>query len=285
MTDTDVADLSCRDLQFHILGRRINVRCDDEASRRLVLANYTAFREAGDCPDLEYTVERRPSGGFCISRSGEILADEAGGESIDYRLVYLLEKVITLDLQRSRNDLYFVHASALERGGRTIIVVAESGTGKSTTAWALLHHGFHYLSDELAPIDPVSLDVHPYPHALCLKSPPPQPYSLPMEAVRTERTIHIPVGNLPSPARMQPGALRALLFLRRDTQVPGPTFAEVSAAEAGARLYANTLNALAHPGSGLDVAIRIASAVPAFRVDAGELRATCQLVSDLEQEL
>jgi hypothetical protein len=59
----------------------------------------------------------------------------------------------------------------------------------------------------------------------------------------------------------------------------------VSPAEAGARLYANTLNALAHPGSGLDVAIEIASAVPAFLVDAGDLRATCELISDIEQKL
>jgi hypothetical protein len=59
----------------------------------------------------------------------------------------------------------------------------------------------------------------------------------------------------------------------------------VSPAEAGARLYANTLNALAHPGSGLDVAIRIAGAVPAFVVNAGDLHATCELISGLEDDL
>ena len=29
--------------------------------------------------------------------------------------------------------------------------------------WALSHHGFRYLSDELAPIDPGTLRVHPFP--------------------------------------------------------------------------------------------------------------------------
>ena len=79
--------------------------------------------------------------------------------------------------------------------------------------------------------------------------------------------------------------VRPLLFLRRDKSASVPAYAKISAAEAGARLYANTLNALAHPGSGLDVAIRIAAAVPAFTVDAGELQATCELIAKLEENI
>lgn len=271
------------DLQFCIFGRRIRVRCDHELFRSLLLANYAAFQEPGDPADLEYSVCRFPSGGFSIARGNDILHEQNTDEALRYLVVYLLEKLITIDLQQLRTDLYFVHSSALERRGRVTLIIAESGTGKSTTAWALLRHGFRYLSDELAPIDPASLDVHPYPHALCLKAPPPGHYSLPGNAVRTERTIHIPVDALPAAAITQPSPLRALLFLQRDAQVCTPSVAPVSPAEAGARLYANTLNALAHPGSGLDAAIRIANAVPAFVVNAGELHATCELISSLEE--
>jgi len=277
--------LNYPDLQFRILDQRIRVRCDDELCRSLLLANYAAFQESVNSADLEYTVRRHPSGGFSIARGNELLYEEASDEALQYLVVYLLEKLITIDLQKLRTDLYFVHSSALERGGRVIMVVAGSGTGKSTTTWALLQHGFRYLSDELAPIDPASLDVHPYPHALCLKAPPPGPYPLPEETTRTELTLHIPVANLPSPAIRQPAPLHALLFLQRDSAVSVPTFAKVSPAEAGARLYASTLNALAHPGKGLDVAIRIATAVPAFTVNAGDLRATCELISELEEDL
>lgn len=273
------------DLQFCILDRQIRVRCDHELFRSLLLANYAAFQEPGDCADLEYSVRRYPSGGFSIAKGNEILHEQASDEALRYLVVYLLEKLITIDLQKLRTDLYFLHSSALERRGRVTLIIAESGTGKSTTAWALLQHGYHYLSDELAPIDPASFDVHPYPHALCLKTPPPDPYPVPENAVRTERTIHIPVAALPSAAVTQPTPLRALLFLQRDAQVSAPTVAPVSPAEAGARLYANTLNALAHPGSGLDVAIRIAGAVPAFVVNAGDLHATCELISGLEEDL
>jgi hypothetical protein len=279
------AGLNYPDLQFRIFDQRIRVRCDDELCRSLLLANYAAFQEPVNSADLEYTVRRHLSGGFSIARGNELLYEEASDEALQYLVVYLVEKLITIDLQKLRTDLYFVHSSALERRGRVIMIVAESGTGKSTTAWALLQHGFRYLSDELAPIDPASLDVHPYPHALCLKAPPPGPYPLPEETTRTEMTLHIPVAKLPSPAIRQPTPLHALLFLQRDAAVSVPTFAEVSPAEAGARLYASTLNALAHPGKGLDVAIRIATAVPAFTVNAGDLRATCELISGLEEDL
>lgn len=263
----------------------MTVQCDDDLFRRLILANYEAFRQPVEAVDIAYRIERPASGGFCISRENTVVGEVADDEALQYRLVYVLEKLLTVDLQNLRTDLYFVHSSALERGGGVTLIIAESGTGKSTTAWALLQHGYHYLSDELAPIDPASFDVHPYPHALCLKTPPPDPYPLPENAVRTERTIHIPVTTLPSAAVTQPSPLRALLFLQRDTHVSAPTVAQVSPAEAGARLYANTLNALAHPGSGLDVAIRIAGAVPAFVVNAGDLHATCELISGLDEDL
>jgi hypothetical protein len=253
--------------------------------RGLVLANYAAFRQPADTADLEYSIGRYPSGGFFIARDGETVAESTGDEALDYMFIYLLEKLVAIDLQTLRTDLYFVHASAVSRNGRVILIAAESGTGKSTTTWALLKHGFHYLSDELAPIDPDTLLVHPYPHALCLKADPPVPYPLPAEITRTEKTLHIPVDSLHAAVTPHAEPLHALIFLQRDAAVPAPACTPVSPAEAGARLYANTLNALAHPGSGLETAIRIAGAVPAFNVQAGDLQATCKLIAELEETL
>jgi hypothetical protein len=275
---------TCPELRFRILDQGVRVRCADAGLRNLLLANFAAFEDSGADVTLDYSVSRRP-GGFCISRNDERVVEESDDEAIGYLVVYTLEKLLTLDLQHLRTDLFFVHSAALERRGRVIMIAADSGTGKSTTSWALLQHGFRYLSDELAPIDPVRLDVHPYPHALCLKAAPPGPYPLPDSTLRTERTLHIPVAGLPTAPVMRPASLGALLFLRRDSRVTTPACAGISPAEAGARLYANTLTALAHPGNGLDAAIRIATAVPAFTVSAGDLQATCELISTLEDAL
>lgn len=43
-----------------------------------------------------------------------------------------------------------LHASALEKNGKAILICGESGAGKSTTAAALLKHGFTLLSDDIS---------------------------------------------------------------------------------------------------------------------------------------
>jgi hypothetical protein len=273
------------DLRFSILGQRVRIHCTDDLFRKAIQANYDAFHDFEGPADLEYTVTRPVSGGFTISRDNLMLAEAHNDDAILYSFLYWLEKAITLDLQDNRTDLYFVHASVLERQGHVILIAATSGTGKSTTAWALLQHGFRYLSDELAPIDPGTLTVHAYPHALCLKAVPPGPYPLPPNVVQTERTLHIPAGDIGQSVIRHSRPLKALFFLQREPNASRATSSKLSAAEAGTRLYANTLNALAHPGHGLDTAIGIASAVPAFLLNAGELRPTCELIQNIVDDI
>ncbi len=61
-----------------------------------------------------------------------------------------------------------LHAGAVERGGRIVLVVGESGRGKSTLTVALVQRGFAYVTDEVAIVDPETHEVRPYPKALDL---------------------------------------------------------------------------------------------------------------------
>ena len=192
--------------------------------------------------------------------------------------LYELEHYLVRELQKRRTDLYFLHAAALETAGNAHLIIAESGGGKSTAAWGLLHHGFGYLSDELAPIDLRCIEVHAYPHALCLKQAPPLPYRLPADTVRTARTLHVPVPYLPRVAAQDAYPLGSLWFLRYRPELPGPMVRSITPGEASARLYANALNQLAHPNAGLDAAVRIAEAVPSFWLDSAGLDSTCELI-------
>src|SRR2546428_182840 len=164
-------------LCFTVLGRCVRVDCADSALRAVLAANYAAMAELKEDVrfDLHYHVGRSgQSTGFVLSRPGESaqIADNAGD------LLFLLEKDLVVELQRKRPDLLFLHSAALDWRGKACLLAGESGAGKSTTAWALLHHDFRYLSDELSPIDVDTLQVHAYPHALCLKEPPAAPYAL-----------------------------------------------------------------------------------------------------------
>ena len=53
---------------------------------------------------------------------------------------------------------------------------------------------------------------------------------------------------------------------------------ELNAAVGGARLFANTLNLLAHPDYGVDAALQIVQTNRCFELSTADLGATCELV-------
>lgn len=254
-------------LSLSIFGRHVAIDCADDRVHFLLSAGYGHMAVATSVDvHLHYTIGLRAEGkGFFIERDGGRLEADSVSD-----FLYFFEKDLTIELQRQRSDLYFIHAAALEHDGVAAILVAPSGTGKSTTAYGLLHAGFRYLSDELAPIDLKQMTVYPYPHALCLKSEPPAPYRLPSNTLRTEATMHVPVAALPAAACDAPIALGAIFFLAREDNSE-TTVQRIDAGEAAARLYANALNNLAHGGQGLDAAIHLTARASCFRLQLGEL--------------
>jgi len=210
---------------------------------------------------------------FFIIRAGQPpLAAADDGE-----FLYLFEKDLTVELQRFRRDLYFVHAAALEFAGKAILLVAPSGQGKSTTAWGLLQHGFGYMTDELAAVDLRRMAVAGYSHALCLKQRPPGGYPLPTKTLRTARTLHVPASLLRKPAARAPLPLGAILFVAYGGMV-APRMKPLGKAEAAAHLFVQALNPLAHAEDGLEGADRIVCNAACFKLRSGDLKATCELV-------
>lgn len=196
-------------------------------------------------------------------------------------LIYEVDKNLGLALQRARPDLLFLHAAVVELDGRAIVLCGHSGTGKSTTTFALLHHGFGYLSDELAPVDVASGIVHPFAHALCLKQVPPAPYRLPSRTLDAGETLHVPVAALPGAAVLESRPLAALVFLQREAEPRSRGLQPLTSAAACAHVLSSALNALAHPDQGADAALEIVRRVPAFRLDIGELSAAVAALRSL----
>jgi HprK-related kinase A len=63
-----------------------------------------------------------------------------------------------------------IHAGAVERGGRAIIVPAPPGTGKSTLCAGLSFSGWRLLSDELTLVDPTTGLIHGLARPIGLKN-------------------------------------------------------------------------------------------------------------------
>jgi hypothetical protein len=266
-------------IELAVFDCDIRIDCMDSRAEALLVANYGWFKRGLKDPRLQYCIQREPrSCRVVILRNGlqPIIASDDG------EFLFLFEKDMTIELQKIRCDLYFIHSAALEFAGKAFLLVAPSGGGKSTTTWGLLHEGFRYLSDELAPVRLETMEVYPYPHAICLKQKPSKPYLLPNQTVYTSRTIHLPAQILPGGCRSEPIPLRAIFFLRHG---PRPKIEAITPAEAAARLYVNALNPLAHEGEGLDGAIEIARRHSCFELTIADHPATCAVVKNALQDL
>jgi len=263
-------------LTLRVLDRGVRVGCEEPETQALIMATYGYMQGDPGETDLDYTVGRyaAPATFFIKRRGGEPLTAPDDGT-----FLALFDRDIATELQKLRRDLYFIHAAVLKCANLALMLVAESGGGKSTVCWALLRHGFRYLSDELGPVDLKTLEVHPYPRALTLKREPPASYPVPPGAVRTSRGLHVPVQGLPEGISKGPVPLAAVFFLRHNPGAPQPSIRRISTAEAAARLYANALNPLAHAGDGLDGAIRIATASRCFEFITADLQASCSLLT------
>jgi len=264
-------------LRLQTLGSTFAIHCHAGSSYQLALRTAFAGLIVGSSENTtmnkehEYFVEE--SGGKLMLASNGVTeqANDLGD------LLYLIDKKITLALQSVRTDLLFLHGGALlARDGRVIVVTASSGSGKSTLTWALLHHGFGYLSDELAPVDLQTLNVQAYPHALCVKKRPPEPYVLPPETLETSRSLHVPVEPCTST-----GSLASIFFVDHRHPPGHPILTQVGAARAALRLYPNTLNPLAHANDGLDAVAEITRQVPCYELNSANLPAACKAMATL----
>ena len=252
-------------------GRRFQLLSEDSSVIDLLAGVFAGMRAAGaaDSSTPTYSIDRYEDG-FAISGT-----EPSGFAEDEADLVYHVDKAITLALQHQRPDLFFLHAAALARGSKVAVLAAPPGTGKSTVTLALTGMGLTYLSDELAPIELDTLAIHPYPHGLCLKNVPPPPLQLPSRAIACGARFHVP---MPAPGN-GPWTLAALVFLRRDDE----RFERraITAGSAAAMMMANALNPLAHEGDGLEAAVRLAGAAPAFEVDVTDLDRAAASIRDL----
>jgi hypothetical protein len=94
------------------------------------------------------------------------------GVAGDVALGHLLWHV-NAEAARQTGDFLLIHAgAAVTPDGGAVLVPAASGSGKTTLVAGLVRAGFGYLTDEAAPIDPVTRLVHPHPKALAFKRDP-----------------------------------------------------------------------------------------------------------------
>ena len=84
----------------------------------------------------------------------------------------LLAAEMGMNLQMALGQRHYLllHAAAVERDGRALVMTGESGAGKSTLAALLSRRGWRLMGDEFALVDPATGLVHAFPRMVSLKN-------------------------------------------------------------------------------------------------------------------
>ncbi|GAA4761454.1 HprK-related kinase A [Stakelama sediminis] len=80
------------------------------------------------------------------------------------------EMGMNLQMALAQRRYLLLHASAVERDGRALVMTGMSGAGKSTLAALLMTRGWRLMGDEFALVDPATGLVHGFPRLISLKN-------------------------------------------------------------------------------------------------------------------
>ncbi|HEY0413063.1 MAG TPA: HprK-related kinase A [Allosphingosinicella sp.] len=234
-------------------------------------------------PDRPWRRFLRPS----VAISGDYRLPEAAPLALAHGLL-AAEMGMNLQMALGQRRYLLLHASAVERDGRALVMTGSSGAGKSTLAALLGERGWRFMGDEFALVDLADGRLHPFPRAVSLKNEAlalfagVDPARLgPVLAGTPKGTIRHLRPPSEAVARMAEPAIPALiLFPRFGADLP-PEIRPVGAAEAFVRLTQASTNYVALGERGFDSLTRLVGTVPARAIDYAASEEAVGLVETL----
>ena len=184
-----------------------------------------------------------------------------------------------------------LHASAVERDGRVLVMTGQSGSGKSTLSALLGSQGWRFLGDEFVLLDPVTGDVAPFPRLISLKNEAiaamqaaqPDARFGPLLAGTPKGDIRHMVPPSHAIAQMAQGGTPALLLFPR-YGYPGAV-REVAPGETFMRLTQASTNYVALGEAGFTTLTRFVKSVPSRAIDYQSGEEAIALVEKLWERL
>lgn len=150
---------------YRILSHRFSLYWNSPEGQKLVEDLYPCCRtEAVDSAEITYFVYRKGEISY-LFRGRDLIASE-----IDPCWLFpCLEWRVTDDAMKGLGTFYQLHAGAVARYGRGILLPGQSGSGKTTLVTALCLNSFSPLSDDITMVDPDSCELVTFPRSFLVK--------------------------------------------------------------------------------------------------------------------
>lgn len=261
-----------------LLGRRVEIRTEDEAMRRLIEDLWAPFASR-DRDDLAGWIELAREGQSWVLRSSfEAVPTDGDAWHVLLVMKFLAGRIALQD----RNDLIVIHASVAQDGEAGVLMVGPPGAGKSTLcAVACLRLGWTFLSDDVAPISISDGSVHPFPRPPAFKGTAPPLGDLasrwsPPEGLRPTSAFMVPPQTLGKVGSL-PVRLGCIVF---------PSFAPGSDGYINALSPAEAIRSILSEvhdltPSGVSFLGALVQTIPAYRVEYASSERSMQLLSDI----
>ena len=198
------------------------------------------------------------------------------------------EMGMNLQMALGQRRFLLLHASAVERDGRALLMTGASGAGKSTLAALLGERGWRFLGDEFALLDLADGRLHPFPRAVSLKNEAITLFAAadadrlgPLLRATPKGDIRHLRPNAEAVARMAESAEPALILFPRFGAGLEAAVRPVGAAEIFVRLTQASTNYVALGEDGFASLSRLVTSVPARAVDYPDTGSAIGLVESL----
>lgn len=248
-------------------------------------------------PDFtDFTVRLEPTGWLrrwlrpSVAIGGDYMLPDAAPLPLEQGLL-AAEMAMNLQMALGWRRHLLLHASAVERNGRVLVMTGQSGSGKSTLSALLGTRGWRFMGDEFVLLDLETGDVAPFPRLISLKnsaiaamkSAQPDAHFGPLLAGTPKGEIRHMVPPSDAIARMgQSGTPALLLFPRYG--YPGAV-REVAPGETFMRLTQASTNYVALGEAGFTTLTRFVKSVPSRAIDYQSGEEAVALVEKLWERL
>ncbi len=201
------------------------------------------------------------------------------------------EMAMNLQLALGHRRHLLLHASAVERNGRAVVMTGESGAGKSTLATLLAARGWRLMGDEFVLVAPGTGLAHAFPRLVSLKNASvaaaeaawPHARFGPLLAGTPKGDIRHLVPSADAVERMDEPATPVLILFPRFGFAAAAR--PVPASEAFVRLTQASTNYTALGEAGFGTLTRLVGRVPLVAIDYPDGVTACEQVEALWQAL